>query len=171
MQAEHNGVQCSASHHCPCSHGLTALSLQPRTPTPAPSSPPTSPTMPVLWAACCLFSISSSMTNPQRANGYAQVYTQVSFTDGLGMGCVLQSAGRHEPVLLKRCTTIMLAAGYGGQKSRWGASQLQRCFPVSSIAADSCSCALPASITGTPAHAPPQAPLPMHQSSMPARIM
>ena len=125
MPAEHTGVQCS----------ITALSLQPRTHSTVPAAmdantctaqPPNTPNNASAVGSMLLFSTSSSMTNPQRANGYAQVYTQVSFEDGLGIGCLSECGGRHKAMILKRCTAIILAVGSGWTKSRCGASQLRR---------------------------------------------
>ena len=114
---------------------ITALSLQPRTHSTVPAAtdantctaqPPNTPNNASAVGSMLLFSTSSSMTNPQKANGYAQVYTQVRFKDGLGIGCLSENAGRHKAMLLKGCTTIMLAAGCGWSRSRCGASQLRR---------------------------------------------
>ena len=58
--------------------------------------PPDTPNNASAVGSMLLFSTSSSMTDPQKANGYAQVYTQVSFQMALDTECLSKHAGRHE---------------------------------------------------------------------------
>ena len=136
-------VECGASQHCPCRHSHTTVPAGTDANT-CTKQPPNTPNNVSAVGSMLLFSTSSSMTNPQRANGYAQVYTQVSFKQSLGIWCLSESAGRREPMPLGEahhyhaCSRLRV---WRTSRSRRGASQLQILPPAFlqlSIPLDSC---------------------------------
>ncbi len=136
-------MECGASQHCPCRHSHTTVPAGTNANT-CTKQPPNTPNNASAVGSMLLFSTSSSMTNPQRVNGYAQVYTQVSFKQSLGIWCLSESPGRREPMPLGEvhhnhaCSRLRV---WRTSRSRRGASQLQILPPASlelSIPLDSC---------------------------------